>query len=195
MLPTLLTTIARATIYINGESTSSTISDAEAAGVILAILGVFMIPVLIIAVISIIATWKIFTKCGEAGWKSIIPIYNQIVLFRIVGINPIWILLAFVPFVGSVLFFLVSIVMNLRLSKGFGKSDAFAVGLIIPITSFIFECMLAFGKTDAWDPKKIDYSTFDFLNTSEIKAKGNPSAKASHSHAKSGNEDPWVEGK
>ena len=34
-------------------------------------------------VLTIIARWKIFTKAGEAGWKSIIPIYNNYVLFKI----------------------------------------------------------------------------------------------------------------
>lgn len=27
-------------------------------------------------ILQVIAYWKIFTKAGEEGWKSIIPIYN-----------------------------------------------------------------------------------------------------------------------
>lgn len=34
-------------------------------------------------VIMIIANWKLYTKAGEAGWKSLIPYYSQYVLFRI----------------------------------------------------------------------------------------------------------------
>ena len=26
--------------------------------------------------LHVVAAWRIFTKAGEAGWKSIIPIYN-----------------------------------------------------------------------------------------------------------------------
>ena len=29
--------------------------------------------------LQIIANWRIFTKAGEAGWKSIIPIYLSLI--------------------------------------------------------------------------------------------------------------------
>ena len=48
--------------------------------------GVFttmMIASLVVEVFLIIAYWKMFTKAGEAGWKSIIPIYHAYVLFKI----------------------------------------------------------------------------------------------------------------
>ena len=37
---------------------------------------------LAIAVVSIIGMWKMFTKAGEEGWKSIIPVYNAITFIR-----------------------------------------------------------------------------------------------------------------
>ena len=40
-----------------------------------------LIILLVVAVLQIVAMWKIFTKAGEAGWKSIIPVYNIITLF------------------------------------------------------------------------------------------------------------------
>lgn len=36
-----------------------------------------------IAVLTIIAFWKIFQKAGEKGWKAIIPFYNQYTEFKI----------------------------------------------------------------------------------------------------------------
>ena len=35
-------------------------------------------------VLLIVACWKIFEKAGEKGWKSIIPIYNIYILYKIV---------------------------------------------------------------------------------------------------------------
>lgn len=35
-----------------------------------------MIVSLSIAIISIVALWRIFKKAGKPGWASIIPIYN-----------------------------------------------------------------------------------------------------------------------
>ena len=38
---------------------------------------------LAIYVLQIIGWWKIFTKAGEAGWKSLIPLYNLYILYKI----------------------------------------------------------------------------------------------------------------
>ena len=34
-------------------------------------------------IFQLIACWSVFSKAGEAGWKSLIPVYNSYVLFRI----------------------------------------------------------------------------------------------------------------
>ncbi len=34
-------------------------------------------------IIMVIANWKIFSKAGEAGWKSLIPILNYYIEFKI----------------------------------------------------------------------------------------------------------------
>jgi hypothetical protein len=39
---------------------------------------------IIFVIMLIIAHWKMFTKAGEPGWKSIIPIYSSYVLFKLV---------------------------------------------------------------------------------------------------------------
>ena len=100
---------------------------------------------LIILVVSIIANWKIFTKAGEKGWKSIIPIYNSVVLFKIIGLSP-WLLLiylaAFIPVIGSIAVIVLSIVSVYYLSKSFGKGAGFTVGLIF--LPQIFQLILAF---------------------------------------------------
>ena len=38
---------------------------------------------LAIWILLIVARWKVFTKAGEAGWKSIIPIYADYIQWRI----------------------------------------------------------------------------------------------------------------
>ena len=56
---------------------------AGAGAVLGGMITTMMIVSLVIWVLLIIAYWKMFTKAGEAGWKSIIPIYNNYVLFKI----------------------------------------------------------------------------------------------------------------
>ena len=104
---------------------------------------------LVVMILNIIATWKIFVKAGEAGWKCLIPIYNSIVLYKIVGISPLWVLsylAAWIPIVGPLLVLGVSIYAMIKLSRAFGKEDAFAVGLVLLNTVFIM--ILAFGKSE-----------------------------------------------
>ena len=65
--------------------------DPSAASVAGGIIGGALVAVIVCALVfyalMVIASWKIFEKAGEAGWKSIIPIYNVYILFKIVRIN------------------------------------------------------------------------------------------------------------
>lgn len=110
---------------------------------------------LIVGIISIVAMWKIFTKAGEAGWKSIIPIYNTVILFKIAGISPWWVLgylAAAIPFVGVFVALGITIYAMINLAKAFGKSGAFAAGLVL--LSTIFYCILGFGSAEYQGNKK-----------------------------------------
>lgn len=119
----------------NFDSTSA----GEAAG-IFAIFSALLIPILIVAAIMIIAHWKIYEKAGKPGWAAIIPIYNLIILLEIVGKPLWWIILFFIPCVNIV--FLVW-VTNL-LSKSFGQSEGFTVGLLL--LGVVFYPILGFGN-------------------------------------------------
>lgn len=113
---------------------------------------VYLIIAIAVAVVSIIAMWKIFTKAGKPGWAAIIPVYNLVVLYQIVGMNPLWLLvlvgmiIPFVNFIAAIAFFVLTILVDIKLAKAFGKSGAFAVGLVF--LPFIFQCILAFDKSE-----------------------------------------------
>lgn len=108
--------------------------------------GVSALISLIVFVVAIAAYWRIFTKAGEAGWKSIIPIYNIVVLLKIVGRPWWWLLLMLVPLVN----FIVMIVVMNDLSKSFGHGMGFTLGLIF--LSLIFYLILAFGSSQYQGP-------------------------------------------
>ena len=57
---------------------------------------------LLIALLMIVAMWKVFTKAGQPGWASIIPIYNLYIWCKIVGRPWWWILLMLIPFVNFI---------------------------------------------------------------------------------------------
>jgi hypothetical protein len=93
-----------------------------------------------IIVLVIAGFWQVFTKAGEAGWKSIIPIWNIIVLLRIIGRPLWWIILLLIPLVNIV----ISLIISLDLAKSFGKGNGFGVGLWL--LGFIFVPILGFGS-------------------------------------------------
>ena len=90
-------------------------------------------------ILLLVAWWKIFTKAGEPGWASIVPIYNVFVWLRIAGKPGWWIILLFIPLVNIV----ISIMVTIGLAQAFGKGAGFVLGLIF--LPFIFYLILAFG--------------------------------------------------
>ena len=107
---------------------------------------VAMIFGLLIALLIIVAMWKVFTKAGQPGWASIIPIYNLYIWCKIVGRPWWWILLMLIPFVN----FIVAIILSIDLAKSFGKGVGFGLGLAL--LGFIFWPILGFGSAQYQGP-------------------------------------------
>ena len=111
---------------------------------------VVLLPVFaVLAIVTIVAMWRLFQKAGRPGWAAIIPIYNSWVLFEVSGKPGWWALVSivanFIPFVGWIVTVVLYILAALELAKRFGKSISFAVlGLII--FSFVGFWILGFGK-------------------------------------------------
>jgi hypothetical protein len=82
---------------------------------------------LALIVLLIVAGWKIFEKAGQPGWAAIIPIYNIIVMLKIVG-KPLWWLIMFIIPGVNLVFAIWTLNM---LSKSFGKDEGFTVGLLL----------------------------------------------------------------
>ena len=99
---------------------------------------VLVFEVLLIAVL-IASFWKIFTKAGQPGWASLIPIYNMVVLLKIINRPIWWIVLLFIPLAN----FVIMIISTYDLATSFRKGIGFFVGLIF--LPFIFLPILAFG--------------------------------------------------
>lgn len=129
-------------------------SSTSSTGDISALMGMLTIPLIIVAVVMIVAQWKIFTKAGEAGWKCLIPIYNLAILYKISGLSP-WLILLFllswIPFVGWILIAVLAILQNVKLGQAFGRSTGFIIGLIL--LGPIFQLILAFGSSEYVGPQ------------------------------------------
>lgn len=94
------------------------------------------------AVLVIVACWMIYKKAGEPGWASIVPFYNNYVLFKITWGDGWKFLLLLIPIVNAV----VSIITQIKLARAFGKGGGFAIGLIF--LPFIFIPVLALDDSE-----------------------------------------------
>lgn len=119
-----------------------------------------------IILLPFIAAWKLFKKAGIPGWKSLIPIYNIYLMFKIVGMPVICIIpyityivlnciyddytnmsdiIFIIILVVDIIYIILDIIKEIRLGKVFGKSKLFILGLIL--LSPIFEIILGMGKS------------------------------------------------
>lgn len=107
----------------------------------------FKIAVIIISILmiySIILRWIIFSKAGKHGFAAIIPIYRDVVYFKICSISPWVILFILLPIIGWLILAVLKIVSKFELSYNFGRKTGFGFGLwLLPI---IFESIIAFSR-------------------------------------------------
>lgn len=114
--------------------------------------------------LDVIGKWFMFVKMGEAGWKSIIPVYSDYIIFRNVW-QPVY-FLAFIAvnvisvFVGYTssgdtanyllnllrcAAFIIAFLENIKLSRSFGHGYLFGLGLLI--FNPLFTMILGFGSS------------------------------------------------
>ena len=116
-------------------------------------------------ILQIIANWRIFIKAGEAGWKSIIPIYGDYISYKIAWQPAYFWLTLILGIVSSylqgtletresltvymlvilikVILAIISIMYSIKLARAFGRGIGFAIGLIL--LQPIFMLILGFG--------------------------------------------------
>lgn len=154
--------------------TETEIGALAAGGILGGMLASVVVVGLIFYVLLIIAEWKIFTKAGEAGWKSLIPIYNVYILYKISGLSFLkWFVLPVIcgsficgfiaaltdvqeiSTIGSGLINLVILIkFNWALGDAFGKGTGFKLGLLF--LPNIFTLILGFGSAEYVGPANKD---------------------------------------
>lgn len=129
--------------------------------------GIYLVFAFIWWLLQIIANWNIFTKAGEAGWKSIIPVYSDYISYKIAW-QPSYFWLVFVLGIITsvangmadpnetnttillivslirIILAIISILYCIKLSRAFGHGIGFAIGLMF--LQPIFMLILGFGN-------------------------------------------------
>jgi len=72
-----------------------------------------------IQLIHFLGTWKLYIKAGRKAWEAIIPVYNAIVLMKIMNRPKWWVILLFIPIINLLMFPIVWI----ETIRSFGKNS------------------------------------------------------------------------
>lgn len=108
-----------------------------------------LIVIIVILLYDTIIRWIIYRKAGKHSWAAIIPIYRDIVMYKISDISPWVMLLWFIPIIGWGILFIFSIAQRVCLATNFGRSSLFAFGnIFFPI---VFESIIAFNSNIQYD--------------------------------------------
>ncbi len=135
---------------------------------VLAGFGIFLfIFLLVVCILLIVSNWKIFSKAGKPGWASLIPFYNIYIMSDIAFENMNYFIAVMVSWVVSFLggfldisilsslaglaSFVIYIIYCVKLSKAFGRSGGFAVGLVL--LPLIFFPILGLGSAEYAGPQ------------------------------------------
>lgn len=171
-------------------------STAGVAGGLIAGMMMFIVVIIIISLVietlKLIGTWKMLTKAGESGWKSLIPFYNQWTLCKVAGISPYWVLEMIIvsmlnavlngilgsPVISGILSLIVYantiyfwVILSISLAKSFGKDTGFGVATFF--FSFITYPMMGMGSATYVGPTPINDPVMKFiLDTLNIKDDG-----------------------
>ena len=91
-----------------------------------------IIFLLIVQVIHFAGTWRLYIKAGRKAWEAIIPIYNAVVLMKIINRPTWWIILLFIPVINLLMFPIIWI----ETARSFGKNKT--IDTILAVCSLGF---------------------------------------------------------
>ena len=59
---------------------------------------------LVVQIVHFLGTWKLYEASGRKRWEAAIPVYNAIVLMKIIGRPTWWTILLFIPIINLIIF-------------------------------------------------------------------------------------------
>jgi len=59
---------------------------------------------LIVQLIHFLGTWKLYEAAGRKRWEAAVPVYNSIILMKIIGRPTWWTILLFIPIINLIMF-------------------------------------------------------------------------------------------
>ena len=75
---------------------------------------------LALQIVHFLGTWKLYKAAGYQAWQAAIPVYNAVILMKIINRPLWWVILLFIPTINLILFGVIWV----EILRSFGKNSA-----------------------------------------------------------------------
>jgi signal peptidase I len=112
-------------------------------------LSLWFVFFLAVQAIHFLGTWKLYESAGRKRWEAAIPVYNAIVLMKIIGRPTWWTILFFIPIINLIMF----PVIWVETIRSFGKKSFIDTLLVIGTLGF-YIFYLNYTQTLTYEPDR-----------------------------------------
>ncbi|SHJ40213.1 signal peptidase I [Pseudozobellia thermophila] len=92
----------------------------------------WLLFILIVQVIHFLGTYKLYVKAGRKAWEAAIPVYNAIVLMKIINRPTWWTVLLFIPIINLLMFPIIWV----ETIRSFGRNSLWETWVVILTLGF-----------------------------------------------------------
>ena len=118
---------------------------------------------ILLQIIHFLGTWKLYMLAGRKFWEALIPIYNCIILMKIIKRPTWWVILLFLPVINLIMF----PVIWVETVSSFGKKSNFIIFLTIISVGFYIYSLNYSKETKYLDLENREKTTLmgDWINS------------------------------
>ncbi|MGS2761711.1 signal peptidase I [Sinomicrobium sp. M5D2P9] len=74
---------------------------------------------LVLQLVHFAGTWKLYQKAGRKAWEALVPVYNAVILMKIINRPWWWVILLFIPIINLIMFPVVWV----ETARSFGRNS------------------------------------------------------------------------
>jgi len=87
---------------------------------------------LVVQVIHFIGTWKLYVAAGHKAWEAAVPVYNAVILTKIINRHWSWAILLFIPVINVIML----PIFWVETIRSFGKNTSIDTFLVVITLGF-----------------------------------------------------------
>ena len=92
----------------------------------------WLLFILLVQVVHFLGTWKLYVKAGRKAWEAAVPVYNAVVLMKIIKRPWWWVILLFIPIINLLMFPVVWV----ETIRSFGRNSVWESWVVVLTLGF-----------------------------------------------------------